>query len=158
MTAVTSVPASALSRTGVMLLMVYCATQLLVPLRSWLYPQQGAREMCGFNFAWRVMLVEKTGDVVFYKFDPVTRAGERISTSPYITNRQRMMITQDPFLIRQFARILGRELNVEQTGHEIIVDSFATLNGHPSQRLVRTGVNPAGEERCEWITPFAHSG
>lgn len=143
-----------LSAVGAVFLSIYCCVQILIPLRSWCYPQQGAWDMRGFNFAWRVMLVEKTGAAEFYAFDPVTGSRERISINGYITTRQRMMMAQDPFLIRQFSRFLGEQLNIKETGHEIRVDAFAALNGHPSRRLVVAEANLAAELPGEWIAPF----
>jgi vitamin K-dependent gamma-carboxylase len=144
-----------LSAAGAVFLVIYCGAQILVPLRSWFHPQQGAWEMRGFNFAWRVMLVEKTGYVEFYEFDPATGSRERIPVAGYITRRQQTMMAQDPFLIRQFSQFLGRERNVKEMGHEIRADAFATLNGHPSQRLIVAEANLAGELPEEWIAPFA---
>lgn len=135
------------------LLAMYVAAQLLVPLRSWLYPQQGAWDGRGFNFAWRVMLVEKTGYVEFYEFDPADGSRTRIATQQFITPRQRMMMAQDPYLIRQFARFLGHKLDATNRGREIRVDAVAKLNGHPSQHLVRPGINLAGECPPDWLVP-----
>src|SRR5262249_46637067 len=118
---------------GFALLTAFCVVQLLMPLRSWLYPQQGAWDTRGFNFAWRVMLVEKTGDAEFFEFDPTTGKRERIPLEQYISPRQRTMMAQDPFMIRQLAQFLGRKRDASRRGREIRVDAFATLNGRPSQ-------------------------
>lgn len=143
-----------LPRPAAVLIGAYCLGQVLLPMRSWLYPQQGAWDVRGFNFAWRVMLVEKTGDAQFYEFDPVTGTRERIPTGRYLTARQRMMMAQDPFMIRQFAQFLGRELDVKKTGHEIRAEAVAALNGRPSQPLVRADINLAGELPPDWIVPL----
>jgi vitamin K-dependent gamma-carboxylase len=143
-----------LAMAGKILLAGYCAAQILIPLRSWLYPQQGAWDVRGFNFAWRVMLVEKTGHAEFYHFNPADGTRKRIPLHRYITPRQRMMMAQDPFLIRVMADFLGREYRVQETGTEIRVEAFATLNGKPSQSLVRSDINLAGALPPNWIVPL----
>ncbi|HTV40163.1 MAG TPA: HTTM domain-containing protein [Candidatus Sulfotelmatobacter sp.] len=134
------------------LIAIYCFFQVLVPLRSWLYPQQGAWDVRGFNFAWRVMLVEKTGYAEFFAVSPLTGDRKEIPLSDYITPRQQMMMAQDPFQIRALAQFLGHEY----PGYEIHVDAFATLNGRPSQRIVRDDVNLASSKISNWIVPLAH--
>jgi len=131
-------------------LTLYCLVQITLPLRSWLYPHQGAWDGRGFNFAWRVMLVEKTGHAELFAVDRVTGRRERIRVEDYLTPRQRMMMAQDPHLIREFARHMA----AEHPGREIRADAFATLNGRPSQRLVRADVNMAADLPPDWIVPL----
>jgi hypothetical protein len=147
-----SAKSNLLSRTALAFLVAYCSFQLLVPLRSWLYPQQGAWDLRGFNFAWRVMLVEKTGNAEFFAVDPLTAERKEIALSNYITPRQQMMMAQDPFQIRAMAEFLGHQY----PGWEIHVDAFATLNGRPSQRIVRRDVNLAAPKVTNWIVPLAN--
>jgi vitamin K-dependent gamma-carboxylase len=143
-------PIEMVSKPAVFLLMAYGLFQILVPLRSWSYPQQGAWDVRGFNFAWRVMLVEKTGYAEFFALNPVTGERKAIPLSNYITARQQMMMAQDPFQIRTMAQYLGREY----PGWEIQVDAFATLNGRPSQRIIRNEVNLAAPLIEDWIVPL----
>lgn len=140
-----------LSRAALASLIFYCAFQVLVPLRSWFYPQQGAWDVRGFNFAWRVMLVEKTGYAEFFAVNPATGDRNEIPLSNYITPRQQMMMAQDPFQIRAMAQFLGHQY----PGWEIHVDAFATLNGRPSQRIVRDDINLAAPNLSNWIVPLA---
>jgi hypothetical protein len=134
------------------LLLSYCGLQILLPARSWFYPQCGAWDQRGFNFSWRVMLVEKTGSVEFYRYDPDGKLRERIPIESYTTPRQRVMMAQDPALIRQFAQFLSVAL--ARPDSEIRAEAYAVLNGHPSQRLVRPDVNLAGALPPDWIVPF----
>lgn len=140
---------------GLFILVAYAVVQLMLPLRSFLYPQQGAWDGRGFNFAWRVMLAEKTGYVEFYAFDPVSGQRERLGTSYLITPRQRVMMAQDPGMIRQLACRLAEELPAQgKAGWEVRVEARATLNGHPSQRIIRPDVNLAGPLPADWIVPL----
>jgi len=139
-----------LSKPALALLSAYCLFQVLAPLRSWFYPQQGAWDVRGFNFAWRVMLVEKSGYAEFFAVNSVTGERNEIPLSNYITPRQQMMMAQDPFQIRAMAQFLGHQY----PNCEIHVDAFATLNGHPSQRIVRDDVNLATAGTIDWIIPL----
>ena len=96
------------------------------------------------------MLVEKTGYTEFYAVNPSTKERERIQISDYITARQEMMMAQDPHLVLAMAQYLAHKL----PGSEIYVDAYATLNGHPSQKIVRNDVNLASAKITNWIIPL----
>ena len=133
---------------------IYVTVQLALPLRSFFYSEPPGWTYAGFNCAWRVMIVEKTGYVEFHAFDPATRKRWR-PPRPYLTPRQETMMAQDPDLIRAFARRLAAELKAQ--GHpqiQIHADAFATLNGRPSQRLVDPDANLAAEAPGKWIVPL----
>ena len=137
------------------LLLFYAVLQICLPLRSFLYPQQGAWDGRGFNFSWRVMLVEKTGDVRFYALDPHSKRRERLPVSDLITARQKIAMAQDPGMIRQMAIRLHKDLVAAgKSEWEVRVDSWATINGRPSQRLIRPDINLAGELPVDWVVPL----
>jgi vitamin K-dependent gamma-carboxylase len=135
---------------ALLLLAAYCLVQVTIPLRSWFYPQQGAWDSRGFNFAWRVMLVEKTGYAEFFAVNPGTGERRQVPLSNYITLRQQMMMAQDPFQVRALAQYLGQQY----PGWEIHTDAFETLNGRPSQRIVREDIDLAGPVPQDWIVPL----
>jgi len=137
------------------ILAVYVVLQIALPLRSYVYPQQGAWDGRGFNFAWRVMLVEKTGYVEFYAFHAGTGKRERLSVDHLITPRQKVLLAQDPLMIAQLARRLAADFPaMGKSGWEVRADAWATLNGRPSQRLIRPDVNLAGLLPTDWIVPL----
>jgi hypothetical protein len=138
-----------------LVVLLYALMQIALPLRSHFYPQQGAWDGRGFNFAWRVMLVEKTGYVQFYAFDPATGKRERLSTNGFITPRQKVMMAQDPEMIRQMALHLAEVLKAEgKQNYEVRADAWLTVNGHPSQRIIRPEINLAGSLPEDWIVPL----
>jgi vitamin K-dependent gamma-carboxylase len=140
---------------SLLLVCAYVLVQFALPLRALWQPQQGAWDGRGFNFSWRVMLVEKTGYVEFFAFNPATRQRERLSVSALITPRQRVFMAQDPGLIRQLAVRLGEDLRAAgKEDWEVRTDAWATLNGRPSQRLIRPDVNLAGPLPSDWIVPL----
>jgi vitamin K-dependent gamma-carboxylase len=136
------------------LLAVYIAAQLLIPVRGWIFGENSAWSGRGFNGAWKVMIVEKRGSTAF-----IAREGSkswRIDSREYLSPRQTVMMDQDPYLIRDFARHLAEEFR--ERGHpdiEIRADSFASLNGRPSQRIIDSKVNLAGSLKPGWIIPLA---
>ena len=136
-------------------LAVFTATQLALPLRPYLASQPAAWTCAGFNCAWRVMIAEKTGYAEFYASDPATGARWKLSLKKYLTPRQELMMAQDPYLIRALARRLAQDLRAE--GHanvQIKVNAFATLNGHPSQRLIDPNIDLVGNADAGWILPW----
>jgi hypothetical protein len=148
-------PAYRLKAWSFIMLAVYAALQVALPLRSYYYPQQGAWDGRGFNFGWRVMLVEKTGYVEFYAFNPDTGKRERLGMDHLIMPRQRVMMAQDPGMIAQLARRLAEDFpTMGKSGWEVRADAWATLNGRPSQRLIRPDVNLAGPLPTGWIVPL----
>ena len=61
-------------------------------------------------------------------------------------------MAQDPYLIRELARRLAKDLRTHGNAEiQIKVNAFATLNGRPSQRLVDSDVDLAGPLAPGWI-------
>jgi vitamin K-dependent gamma-carboxylase len=136
---------------------VYAAIQLALPLRSFFCTMPTGWSYAGFNCAWRVMIVEKTGYVEFTAFDPASGRRWSIPTGNYLTPRQEALMAQDPDLIHQMARHLAADL--ESRGFkqiQIHADAFATLNGRPSQRLIDPNVNLAAGMPKQWIVPMVN--
>lgn len=106
----------------------------------------------GFNCAWQVMIVEKTGYTEFFAVDPQTRHRRKLHLEDLLTPRQKIMMDQDPYLIRDLARRLPTLLHQPQL--EIHVDAFASLNGRPSQRIIQPGLNLMGALPNDWIMPL----
>ena len=138
-------------------LAIYAAIQLALPSRSFFFTIPPAWSCTGFNCAWRVMIVEKTGYVEFNAFDPASGRRWRISAEDYLTPRQEALMAQDPDLIRAMARHLAADLKkrgLEQI--QIRADAFATLNGRPSQRMIDPNVDLASRVPSGWILPMVN--
>ena len=145
-----------LPRWSIALLAAYAVVQLALPLRSYLMPQPPAWTGRGFNLAWQVMIVEKTGFVEFHAVESASGQRHRISTKEYLTPRQELMMAQDPQLIRDFARHLSSELKRRgQPAVQINVNAYASLNGRPSQPMINPAVDLAGPVSSDWIVPLA---
>ena len=139
------------------LVMIFAFVQLALPLRSFFSRLPVGWTCSNFNCAWRVMIVEKTGYAEFFAFDPSTRASSRIPTAEFLSPRQEMLMAQDPYLIRDMARYMCAQLQRRgATNMEIRVNAFASLNGRPSQRLIKEDINLAGTLPADWIIPLAN--
>jgi vitamin K-dependent gamma-carboxylase len=130
--------------------------QLTLPLRAFFSREPVGWTCSNFNCAWRVMIVEKTGYVEFFTFDPSTHETLRIQTAEYLTPRQEMLMAQDPNLIRDMAKYLYTHLHKRGARElEIRVNAFASINGCPSQRLIKENINLAGPLPSDWVVPVA---
>jgi len=116
--------------------------QLLFPLRFLLYPGNVLWTEQGYRFAWRVMLTEKTGAANFKIVDAITGKRFYVQNDDFLTALQeKQMSTQADFII-EYAHLLGKHF--ENQGHqniEVYVESYAALNGRPSQTFVKQNVN-----------------
>jgi vitamin K-dependent gamma-carboxylase len=134
----------------------YGLVQVLLPLRPYLlgsgHPAWSYR---GFNFAWQVMVAEKTGYAEFYARDRLTGLRRRVPTDSYITRRQESLMAQDPYLIRQLAQAMQADLARQDLANwEITVNAYATLNGRPSQPIVDPQADLATSSGSDWILPL----
>ena len=135
-------------------LAVYSAIQIALPLRAYWPGMDPEWTNRGFNFAWRVMLIEKAGYVEFVVRDPATGRQWPVRARDYLTERQEKMMAQDPFMVRALARHVAADLAARGfPGVEVRADAFATLNGRPLQRFIDPRVDLAGPETAEWLLP-----
>jgi hypothetical protein len=142
-------------RSFLLVLGVYIAVQIILPLRPYFSSQPAAWTCSGFNCAWRVMIAEKTGYAEFFAHNPATGKRWRVSIKNYISPRQEVMMAQDPYLIRAMARRLAIDLT-HQLGVPVGVtaNAFATLNGRPSQQLINPNCDLAAPLSPGWILPL----
>ncbi len=143
-------PSMPLPAWGKSLLVVYLICQILIPSRSWWMNGNSAWTGNGFNWAWKVMIVEKRGTTTFIARDGIKTW--HIDPRQYLTPRQVVMMSQDPYLIRDFARRLANDY--QNPNIQIHADAFASLNGRPSQRIIDSTVNLAGILKPGWIIPL----
>jgi hypothetical protein len=157
-----SVPHPRPTRTWILgLVALWLAVQVLVPARSLLYPGKTNWTEEGFRFAWRVMLVEKTGYVVFRVRSrrPDGRTTERrVYPSALLTPLQLRQMPTQPDLIHQLARHIREDAEAAgETDVTVYADAFVSWNGRPSARLIDPTVDLAAQLRtvgpAPWILP-----
>jgi hypothetical protein len=148
----------ALRTLGRALLAVYCAAQVLVPLRCFAYGGEVLWHEQGMRWSWRVMVREKNGSATFrVRMDGSPR--ERIvSPRRYLTSAQEREMSAQPDLVLQLAHHIADDLR--RAGHrdiEVRADVLVSLNGRPPARLVDPRVDLAriedGLSPAAWILP-----
>ena len=121
---------------------VLLVIQLLFPLRFLLYNGNVFWTERGYRFAWRVMLMEKTGYANFKIVDGVTGKRFYVQNEDFLSAfQQKQMSTQQDFIV-EYGQYLGQHFSSQ--GHEnveVYVESYASLNGRPSQQYVRPDID-----------------
>jgi hypothetical protein len=118
------------------LALVYLGIQLLLPLRFLAYPGDVNWTEQGFRFAWRVLLIEKTGQVEYEVFADHSRHF-RVHPRDELSALQYRMLSTQPDMIHEYA--LHLKDRYQRLGHgnvRVHADAWASLNGRPSQRLI----------------------
>lgn len=126
------IPRPALAAAG-----LWLAIQLLAPLRCALYPGPANWTEEGFRFAWRVMLVDKTGRVEYRVTAHAPPATYHLRAPDDLTPLQARMLATQPDLIHAYARHLAARYRAR--GHarvEVRADAFVAFNGRPAARLI----------------------
>lgn len=131
----------------------YLAIQLLVPLRFLAYPGNVNWTDEAFRFAWRVMLVEKSGTVEYRVHSQ--RGESLIHPRTELTPLQYKMMSTDPDMIHEYARHLAVRLRAAgEADVKVYADAYASLNGRPGQRLIDPTVDLAAFPRRLKPQPF----
>ncbi len=142
------------------LVVIYFAIQTLVPFRHFCYPGNVSWTERGHKFAWHMKLRTKDGAFRFYVRDPKSGTDDTVPHDDYLTARQQKKVSIRPQLLLHFAHFLKdqyQQRGVENP--EVYVDSVASLNGRPYQRLIDPHANLAEVDASifgadEWIVPL----
>jgi len=113
---------------------VYVLAMLVVPVRHLAIPGDVRWTGEGYQGAWQVMLTDKTGLVDFV----VRKDGSRWIVPPpaYLTDRQRAVMSTDPALIAQTARLIAAE-----HGGSVSARALVAVNGRRSVRFTDESVD-----------------
>ncbi|MBJ33854.1 MAG: HTTM domain-containing protein, partial [Flavobacteriaceae bacterium] len=121
---------------------IFLAFQLILPIRYKFYPGELFWNERGYRFSWRVMLVEKKG---FTNFKVIDKDNDKIfyvDNEAYLTEFQEKQMSFQPDFIYEFANYLGDSYTSKGFRNvEIHVDSYVTLNGRRSERLIKADTN-----------------
>ncbi len=134
--------------------------QIAFPLRHFLYPGDLHWTEEGYRFSWRVMLVEKNGQIIFRVHDPSTGRFSEVDNAQYLTSFQEKQMSIQPDLIVQFARFLEKTYSEKYQINDLKVraESYVSLNGRPSQVFIDPQVDLAkvspSLKHQTWVIPF----
>lgn len=140
---------------------VYVLVQLLLPLRSALYPGNTLWSEEGFRFAWKVMLIEKSGDLELV-VDDKNGARTYVEARDRLTPIQRRMVVTQPDMILQFAHFVADEYAARGLGPvRVRARSEVSFDGRPHAPLIDPEVDLAtqheGLAHKPWILPAPRS-
>jgi len=105
------------------------------------------------------LLNEKTGLVNYRVVEPNSGRTWNVSPAEQLTLLQHQQMRTQPDMIRDYALHLKRqrEKEIQQTV-EVYVDSWASLNGRPSQRFIQSDLDISRTmswlETQDWIVPL----
>jgi vitamin K-dependent gamma-carboxylase len=126
---------------GTTLFGLYAVVQLLMPLRHFLYPGNTLWTEEGFRYSWRVMLVEKAGDVELTVVD-VHGDHHRVAPRDYLTPYQARMASTQPDMIIELAQMVARDFDRRGLGPvKVFADAWVSFNGRPHARLLDPAVD-----------------
>ncbi len=140
-------------------LVIILILQLLIPLRHHLYDGELFWTEQGYKFSWRVMLVEKKGNISFIVTDEKSDKRTVVNNEDYLTPFQEKQMSFQPEMILQFANYLkGEFIKKGYTKPNITADSYVNLNGRLSRRFIKKDINllqyKDSFKHKEWIIPL----
>jgi len=136
---------------------LYVLVQLLLPLRHLLYPGNVLWTEQGFRFAWKVMLMEKTGTAELTLVDRTSGARRVLFPRTLLTRQQTKAMATQPDMILQLAHAIAARERAAGRDVAVYADVLVALNGRPPRRLVDPTVDLAREPDDlapkRWILP-----
>ncbi len=151
-------PSKIVSKVVYGILIIHFLIQIIVPLRFLFYPGKLFWTEEGYRFSWRVMLMEKAGYATFIVKDSLTGKMEEINNGNYLTMQQEKMMSTQPDMILQYAKILEAEYkNRGMKTPQVVVESYVTLNGRSGKLFIDSSLDltkeKEGFEHKKWILP-----
>ena len=146
------------SSINIFVILIFFTIQLFLPFRYFCYPGELFWTEEGYRFSWRVMLIEKAGDIEFRIRDNDTGDYELISNDDFLTPFQiRQMKTQPDFIL-EFAHILGDYYSVDKEKRvSVFAESYVSLNGRIAKQYINPKVDLYNEKESlrhkYWIFP-----
>lgn len=137
-------------------LIVFTFIQVLLPFRYLLNEGNVFWTEESYRFSWRVMLMEKAGDITFWieQDDKKTM----ILNQDYLSPLQERMMSTQPDMILQFSHFLGNKYSKEKADVKVYADSFVSLNGRKSQRFIKDEIDlmqvSISDNRNDYLMPF----
>lgn len=151
---------SSARRVPILLLAIWVAVQVLVPLRHFAVPGNVHWTEEGHRFAWHMMLRSKQAEASFVVTDPRTGAHWDVDPDDWLTSVQAGKMPGRPDMVLQFAHHL--EEAWQDVGHgdvEVRAQTSVSLNGRPEAPLVDPTVDLTLQHRpalppVPWILPL----
>ncbi len=138
---------------------IYLLSQLLIPLRHFLYPGNVSWTEEGHRFSWHMKLRDKEAELHIYLTDPRTGASWEVSPAVDLSAKQLDEMRTRPGMILQYVHHLADRMSMAGQPRPIIrVDHWVSLNGRPYQRMIDPHVDLVGVRPSDgasvWILPL----
>ena len=147
---------SSVSRPVIVLLAVFAAVQIFLPLRHYLEPGNVRWNEQGYYLAWRVMLTEKAGHLEYEVTDPATGRNWLAYPELVLTDWQAAHAATRPDLIHATALLIAD--HYQQQGipdAEVRATSWVSMNGRQAKQFIDPDINlaahPRGQIPTGWI-------
>ncbi len=132
---------------------LWVAVQLLVPQRHMLTSGVTNWTELDFRFAWRVMLIEKTGTVEYRVVTKRAPDGVRVFPRDGLSRLQHRQLVTQPDMMLAYAHNL-RDLALARGEEDVrvYVDAWVSLNGRRAQPIIDPAFNLASAPReCRFL-------
>lgn len=143
------------------IILLFCALQVLVPLRHNLYTGDVAWTEEGHRYSWRMMLRGKQGSGHFMIKNLTNNQQKKVYASKFLTKRQNRKYKSHPDMILFVAHHLRDKYQIEWETDSIAVHPhfLVKLNGRNYQQYTDSSIDLALEEwswtnQWSWILPL----
>jgi hypothetical protein len=135
-------PSKASRNAVIALVSFWTIFQVGVPLRHYFIPGNVSWTEEGHRFSWHMKLRSKSGNAIFYAYDPKTDQFQELNTMRFLTERQYSKMSTRPYMILEFAKFLKQQLvNEGLDFYEIRVVAYSSYNYRTEQQLVRSDID-----------------
>lgn len=139
------------------LVVIFFTIQILLPLRFLIQSENLFWDELGFRFSWRVMLMEKSGDIQFRVSDTCGHS-YIVEPSQQLTKLQYTQMSTQPDLILQYAHHIAKLNSRDCAVTSIHAESYVSLNGRGSRPFIDPAVNllevTDNGDRLTWLMPY----
>ncbi|WP_458628465.1 HTTM domain-containing protein [Winogradskyella sp. PC D3.3] len=125
---------------------IYFIIQVALPLRHHLIKGDVLWTEEGHRLSWRMMLRSKSGRTTYSVVNADTNEAIPIKLNDYLTRKQQRGASTKPDIIWQFSQHLKQDFAKKGIPIQVFVNSFVSVNGKPSKRLIDPKVDIANEE------------
>ena len=144
-----------LRHAGLLILTLFVAYHVLMPLRHHLYPGNVSWTEEGHRFAWHMKLRDKDGRARFTVSDPESGKIWSIDPEDYLSDRQERKMSGKPDMILQFGHYLADRWEAKGYPNvEVYAEINVSLNGRRFQPLVDPKVDLAKQRRTMTTWPW----
>jgi uncharacterized membrane protein YphA (DoxX/SURF4 family) len=142
----------------IILLGVYFAFQLILPLRHWMIKDDVLWTEEGHRMSWRMMLRTKSGYLNFKVVNKKTSEFQKIKLDDYLTKKQQRSVTTKPDMIWQFAQYLKKQYALKGEDVAVYAEGKIQVNARGYKTLVNPEIDLANEEwkhfeHHSWLMP-----